>query len=175
MRGRPSAGAVRDAGPYVYWYRAEEIEAELAAAGFEIAAIGTTPTGGERPDAVVGRGAGHRRAGGHSTLPAASRRRLGSARASNSSSVSSSPAAATSSSRCSIEFVPGIGTIAGERCSSQASEICAAVAPWALATGSHGPEVSATRPAARGYHGMYASPSRSHRSTSASSSRSATL
>lgn len=43
MRGRPSAGAVRDAGPYVYWYRADEIEAELAAAGFEIAAIGTTP------------------------------------------------------------------------------------------------------------------------------------
>jgi ubiquinone/menaquinone biosynthesis C-methylase UbiE len=43
MRGRPSAGALRDTGPHVYWYRAEEIEAELAAAGFEIAAIGTTP------------------------------------------------------------------------------------------------------------------------------------
>jgi hypothetical protein len=43
LRGRPSAGALWDAGPYVYWYRAEEIEAELAAAGFEIAAIGTTP------------------------------------------------------------------------------------------------------------------------------------
>ena len=48
--------------------------------------------------------------------------------------MSSSPAAATFSSRCSIEFVPGIGTIAGERCSSHASAICAAVAPWALAT-----------------------------------------
>jgi ubiquinone/menaquinone biosynthesis C-methylase UbiE len=43
MRGRPSAGALRDTGPHVYWYRAEEIDAELAATGFEIAAIGTTP------------------------------------------------------------------------------------------------------------------------------------
>ena len=38
-----------------------------------------------------------------------------------SSSLSSSSAAATFSSRCSIELVPGIGSITGERCSSQAS------------------------------------------------------
>jgi ubiquinone/menaquinone biosynthesis C-methylase UbiE len=43
MRGRPSAGALRDAGPHVYWYRAEEIERESTAAGFEMVAIGTTP------------------------------------------------------------------------------------------------------------------------------------
>jgi ubiquinone/menaquinone biosynthesis C-methylase UbiE len=55
MRGRPSAGALRDAGPYVYWYRAEEVEAELAAAGFEIAAIGTTPQveSGEMPPSAA--------------------------------------------------------------------------------------------------------------------------
>jgi ubiquinone/menaquinone biosynthesis C-methylase UbiE len=51
MRGRPSAGALRDAGPHVYWYRAEEIERELKAARFEIVAIGTTPqaVSGEMP------------------------------------------------------------------------------------------------------------------------------
>ena len=60
MRGRPSAGALRDAGPYVYWYRAEEVEAELAAAGFEIAAIGTTPQveSGEMPPSAAGLDAG---------------------------------------------------------------------------------------------------------------------
>jgi ubiquinone/menaquinone biosynthesis C-methylase UbiE len=60
MRGRPSAGALRDAGPYVYWYRAEEVEAELAAAGFEIAAIGTTPQveSGEMPPSAAALDAG---------------------------------------------------------------------------------------------------------------------
>ena len=43
MRGRPTPAALRDAGPHVYWYRAEEIERELIGAGFEIVAIGTTP------------------------------------------------------------------------------------------------------------------------------------
>lgn len=43
MRGRLNPGALRDAGPHVYWYRAEEIEQELGDAGFEIEAIGSTP------------------------------------------------------------------------------------------------------------------------------------
>lgn len=43
MRGRVHPAALRDAGPHVYWYRAEEIERELSGVGFEIAAIGTTP------------------------------------------------------------------------------------------------------------------------------------
>ena len=38
--------------------------------------------------------------------------------------------AARFSRRCSIESVPGIGSITGERRSSQASAICAGVAPW---------------------------------------------
>lgn len=43
MRGRPTPAALRDAGPHVYWYRAEEVERELTGAGFEVTAIGTTP------------------------------------------------------------------------------------------------------------------------------------
>jgi SAM-dependent methyltransferase len=43
MRGRPKPAALLDAGPYVYWYRAEEIERELTGVGFEVRAIGTTP------------------------------------------------------------------------------------------------------------------------------------
>ena len=45
------AGALRDAGPYNWWYRAAEAESELAAAGFEVQAIGFTPaaTGGAMP------------------------------------------------------------------------------------------------------------------------------
>jgi SAM-dependent methyltransferase len=43
MRGRLNPGALRDAGPHVYWYRAEEIERALRAAGFEVVAIGSTP------------------------------------------------------------------------------------------------------------------------------------
>jgi SAM-dependent methyltransferase len=54
MRGRPKPTALRDAGPYVYWYRAEEIERELRAVGFEVTAIGTTPQvlGGSMPDSA---------------------------------------------------------------------------------------------------------------------------
>lgn len=50
-RGRVGAGALRDAGPYNWWYRAAEAESELAAAGFEVEAIGFTPaaTGGAMP------------------------------------------------------------------------------------------------------------------------------
>jgi SAM-dependent methyltransferase len=43
MRGRPNPAALHDAGPHVYWYRAEEIEHELTGAGFEVIAIGSTP------------------------------------------------------------------------------------------------------------------------------------
>jgi SAM-dependent methyltransferase len=54
MRGRPKPAALLDAGPHVYWYRAEEIEHELSAAGFEITVIGTTPQvlGGSMPDSA---------------------------------------------------------------------------------------------------------------------------
>jgi len=43
MRGRLNPASLRDDGPHVYWYRAEEIEGDLTGAGFEVAAIGTTP------------------------------------------------------------------------------------------------------------------------------------
>jgi SAM-dependent methyltransferase len=39
-RGRLAAGALRDRGPYNWWYRAGEAQAALAAAGFAIDAIG---------------------------------------------------------------------------------------------------------------------------------------
>ena len=38
--GRFDAGALRDRGPYNWWYRAAEAEADLAAAGFAVEAIG---------------------------------------------------------------------------------------------------------------------------------------
>ena len=67
--------------------------------------------------------------------PAASRRALGSGvllagapSVSNSSSDSSISAAATFSSRCATFDVPGIGSITGERFSSQASASCEGVA-----------------------------------------------
>jgi SAM-dependent methyltransferase len=40
LSGRLDLGALRDAGPYNWWYRAEEAEAALKGAGFEIEAIG---------------------------------------------------------------------------------------------------------------------------------------
>jgi SAM-dependent methyltransferase len=54
MRGRFNPAALRDSGPYVYWYGSEEVERELAAAGFEITAIGTTPQvlGGDMPSSA---------------------------------------------------------------------------------------------------------------------------
>lgn len=42
LGGRFNPGALLDAGPYVYWYRLEEICRLLADVGFEIAAIGST-------------------------------------------------------------------------------------------------------------------------------------
>ena len=56
MRGRLNPGALRDAGPHVYWYRAEEIERELRVAGFEVEAIGSTPqvVSGEMRGSAIG-------------------------------------------------------------------------------------------------------------------------
>ena len=58
--GRFTRGALRDRGPHMYWYRTEEAEAELRAAGFELEAIGTTPqvlADQMAPSAVALRGA----------------------------------------------------------------------------------------------------------------------
>ena len=60
MRGRPTPAALLDSGPHVYWYRVDEFERELAAAGFRVVAIGTTPqvVGDEMPasgDELAGR------------------------------------------------------------------------------------------------------------------------
>jgi len=43
LRGRFDPGALRDAGPYNWWYRAGEAEAALRAAGFEVEAMGFGP------------------------------------------------------------------------------------------------------------------------------------
>jgi hypothetical protein len=48
----------------------------------------------------------------------------------NSSALKPIDADARFSSRCAIEEVPGIGSMAGERCSSQASAIWLGVTPW---------------------------------------------
>ena len=40
LSGRLDPGALRDAGPYNWWYRAEEAEAALGEAGFAVEAIG---------------------------------------------------------------------------------------------------------------------------------------
>ena len=40
LRGRLDTGALRDAGPFNWWYGAEEAEAALKRAGFEVEAIG---------------------------------------------------------------------------------------------------------------------------------------
>lgn len=39
LRGRASAGALRDAGPYVWWYRAAEAERALIEAGLEVVEV----------------------------------------------------------------------------------------------------------------------------------------
>jgi SAM-dependent methyltransferase len=40
LKGRFDRGALRDAGPYNWWYRAEEAEQAVTTAGFEIAEVG---------------------------------------------------------------------------------------------------------------------------------------
>ena len=70
------------------------------------------------------------------------------------SSSSSSSAAAVFSSRCFTLDVPGIGSITGERCSSQASATCEGVAPSRSAARASGPPAAARSPVASGNHGM---------------------
>ena len=56
MRGRPTPAALLDRGPHVYWYRADEVERELTAAGFRVVAIGSTPqvVDDEMPSSAAG-------------------------------------------------------------------------------------------------------------------------
>ena len=69
--------------------------------------------------------------------------------------------AAMFSSRCATDFVPGIGTIAGERRSSQARASWPGVAPYSLAALARTLSGPASLPMAIGFHGMNAMPSRS--------------
>src|SRR5919106_762627 len=43
ISGRPNPGCLADRGPYVYWFRIDELESRLGDAGLEVVAIGTTP------------------------------------------------------------------------------------------------------------------------------------
>ena len=43
LRGRVNPGALRDAGPYTYWYRAAEAAAELEGAGFRVKGLACGP------------------------------------------------------------------------------------------------------------------------------------
>src|SRR5215831_11306678 len=79
------------------------------------------------------------------------------------------------SSRCAIEEVPGIGSMAGERCSSQASAIWLGVTPWLWAIRTSREFGVASLPAASGYQGIKAIPASAHRSISRSDDRSRRL
>ena len=71
------------------------------------------------------------------------------------SSVSSMPAAAVFSSRCSTLDVPGIGSITGERWSSQASASCDGVASCCCGgLGERAVRPATSSPVASGNHGM---------------------
>ena len=76
----------------------------------------------------------------------------------NSSALKRIDADARFSSRWAIEEVPGIGSMAGERCSSQASAIWLGVAPWLRAIRASGEFGLASLPAASGYQGIKAMP-----------------
>ncbi len=69
-------------------------------------------------------------------------------------SSSTRVAPAQFSSRWSTEEVPGMGSMTGDRASNQASAICEAVAPVAVAMVSRGPPGLARTPDARGNQGM---------------------
>ena len=58
-------------------------------------------------------------------------------------------------------LVPGMGSMTGETCSSQASATCDGSAPVALTTSSTGPPSWASWPLAMGNQGMKPMPSRS--------------
>jgi len=68
----------------------------------------------------------------------------------NSSALRRIDADARFSSRCAIDEVPGIGSMAGERCSSQASAIWLGVATWLWAIRASGEFGLANLPAATG-------------------------
>ena len=87
----------------------------------------------------------------------------------------SSVADAQFSSRCAIDEVPGIGSIAVLRCRSHARETWAGVAPRALATWATAESGPARTPAATGKYGMNPIPSASHRSSTGSLERWVTL
>jgi hypothetical protein len=92
-------------------------------------------------------------------------------RAAMSSGLSSMAAAATFSSRWVTDDVPGIGTITGERCNSQARASCDGVTPCRSAA-----EASAdTSPLPTGAHGMKASPRWVQASRTGSASRAVAL
>src|SRR5215469_2618157 len=74
----------------------------------------------------------------------------------HSAALSFTSAAAMFSSRCSMEEVPGIGSITGERWRSQARESWETVALWRLAAASSLPPGWASLPAATGNQGMKA-------------------
>ncbi len=71
----------------------------------------------------------------------------------NCSSDNSTDAAAQFSARCSIEPVPGIGTMTGERCNNHASDTCAGAAPSSAATLPSAPRDPRCCPAAIGSQG----------------------
>ena len=75
------------------------------------------------------------------------------ASARNSSALQRIDSDARFSSKCAIEEVPGIGSMAGERCSSQASAIWPGVAPWLWAIRASGEFALASLPAASWYQG----------------------
>src|SRR5499427_8070184 len=84
-------------------------------------------------------------------------------------------AAATFSSRCATDDVPGMGTMTGERASSQAIATCTGVAPRRRATRLSAPPPAASPPAARGCQGRKASPPFSHSASTSSDERSEKL
>jgi len=89
----------------------------------------------------------------------------------NSASVNATSAARMFSSKWSTLDVPGIGTMTGERRSSQASASWAGVAPCARAAASSGPPGRASCPVAIGYQGMNAMSLASQYSSTGSAER----
>lgn len=71
-----------------------------------------------------------------------------------STSVSVTSLAAQFSSRCASEDVPGIGSMTGERRSSQAREICDTVAPCCAAIASSAPPTEESLTLPKGNHGI---------------------
>ena len=89
----------------------------------------------------------------------------------------SSAAPATFSCRCATDAVPGMSSMFGERCNSQASATAIGVASSRSATTWRASDCRAEKPPSGNYgkYGTYAMPCRAVRSTRASSSRRAML